>query len=191
MLRRRFERGWRSVRSRFTGYLENARVPMQLDVAFGDVVHPPPEIAVFPTLLEFPAPALSVYPRETVIAEKFQAMVFLGTVNSRMKDFYDIWLLSRQFDFEGAALAEAVSRTFSNRQTEIELGPVALSSTFAEADSPGRQWQAFVRKSLLAEAPATLRDAVDHLRGFLLPLARAVDDGGLFEGHWVAPGPWR
>ena len=82
---------------------------MQIDIAFGDVMHPSAADAKYPTLLNTPEPTLRVYPRETVIAEKFQAMVHLGTINSRMKDFYDIWLLSRQFDFDGLCLVEAIS----------------------------------------------------------------------------------
>lgn len=86
---------YEAVRVKFVGLLDRARIPMQLDIAFGDVIHPAVEVVTYPTLLDHPAPELRVYPRETVIAEKFQAMVHLGTLYSRMKDFYDIWLLSQ------------------------------------------------------------------------------------------------
>src|SRR5262249_51496662 len=94
------------VRVRFVGLLGKARVAMQIDVGFGDVVTPGAQDITYPTLLDFPAPALSGYPRETVIAEKFQAMVYLRTLNSRMKDFYDVWLLARKFAFDGAIPAK-------------------------------------------------------------------------------------
>ncbi len=178
-------------RVRLEGRLDNARVPMQLDIAFGDIVHPPATMAVYPTLLDSPAPSLRVYPRETVVAEKFQAMVYLGTVNSRMKDFYDIWLLSRQFDFKGRTLSEAVLKTFANRATEIDVEPVALTPVFADSEGPERQWKAFVTKSRLVGAPATLGETVDQLRAFLLPVARALGEGRLFAERWMAPGPWR
>jgi Nucleotidyl transferase AbiEii toxin, Type IV TA system len=106
---------YEGVRVRFAGLLGSARVAMQIDVGFGDVVTPSPEIITYPALLDFPAPELSGYPRETVVAEKFQAMVYLRTLNSRMKDFHDIWLLASQYAFDGALLAKAVAATFANR----------------------------------------------------------------------------
>ena len=107
---------YKGVRIKLTGYLERSKIPIQLDIAFGDVMHPGDDERDYPTILEFPPPNLRTYPRETVVAEKFHAMVFLGTVNSRMKDFYDIWLLARQFDFVGAELAAAIDKTFRNRK---------------------------------------------------------------------------
>ncbi len=164
---------------------------MQLDIAFGDVVYPAIEESAYPSLLGYPAPILRMYPRETVVAEKFQAMVYLGTVNSRMKDFYDIWLLSRRFDFDGAALGEAMLRTFANRETMIDLDPVAFKAEFFEANQPVVQWQAFLKKGLVVDAPSTLGDVAGHLRGFLLPVALAVGQGQRFGRRWKAPGPWK
>jgi len=111
---------YQGVRIRFEGSLGTARIAMQLDVGIGDVMVPGPVDIVYPTLLDFPAPRLKGYPRETAIAEKFEAMIKLGTLNSRMKDFYDIWLLSRQFDFDGPTLAQAVTATFANRGTALK-----------------------------------------------------------------------
>ena len=96
---------YEGVRFRFSGFLERARIPLQLDIGFGDVVHPSAQEMSYPTILNFPAPRLHMHPRESVVAEKFEAMVHLGSVNSRMKDFFDIWLLAWQFDFAGAELA--------------------------------------------------------------------------------------
>jgi hypothetical protein len=103
---------YEGVRVRFVGLLGKARVTMQIDVGFGDVVTPGAVDITYPALLDFPAPALSPYPHETVIAEKLQAMVYLRTLNSRMKDFYDVWLLARQFAFDGSVLAKAIAATF-------------------------------------------------------------------------------
>lgn len=182
---------YEGVRIRFNGLLEKARIPMQLDVAFGDVVHPAVVESWYPSLLGHPEARLLVYPRETVVAEKLQAMVFLGPINSRMKDFYDLWLLSRCFDFDGPTLAEAISGTFSNRGTRIDADPVALSSEFHDAPQPSRQWRAFLEKGLVQEAPGSLSEVAHHLRTFLLPPVGALVEGHLFRGVWMAPGPWR
>ena len=147
-----------------------ARIPR---ISVG-IYNPAAVIAIYPTLLDHPAPELRVYPRETVIAEKFQAMVHLGTFNSRMKDFYDIWLLSREFDFEGPTMQLAIKMTFENRKTAIEALPVALTSDFYEADRTVKQWMAFVTRNQLADAPATLAVAVDQLQKFLIPIAEAL-----------------
>ncbi len=150
----------------------------------------PVEIA-YPTLLDFPAPRLKGYPRETAIAEKFEAMVKLGTLNSRMKDFYDIWILSRQFGFAGPTLAQAVTATFANRGTTVTAEPVALTTEFSENEVANTQWRAFVRKGRLANAPASLGEAVGDIARFLLPVARAHLAGGNFKMTWTAGGPWR
>jgi hypothetical protein len=108
-----------------------------------------------------------------------------------MKDFYDIWLLSRRFDFDGPVLATAVSRTFGNRKTPIVPLPLALTSAFAADAGKQTQWRAFVRKSRLEDAPAELQQVVDMLGAFLLPVAEAVHGGEAFERAWPAPGPWQ
>ena len=144
---------YEGVRVKFTGFLDKARIPMQLDFGFGDVVYPSAEEKDYPTLLEFPAPRPRTYPREAVVAEKFQAMVYFGTLNSRMKDFFDIWLLARQFGFTGAELARAIDKTFQNRSTEIDPNPVALTTAFTTAENAQKQWTAFVKRSKLDSAP--------------------------------------
>ena len=106
---------YEGIRIRFSGVLDTARVRMQIDVGFGDVVYPAPEAVDLPTMLDFPAPRLLCYSREASIAEKLEAAVKLGMLNSRMKDFYDVWLLSRQFDFDGSELADAIRLTFERR----------------------------------------------------------------------------
>jgi hypothetical protein len=179
------------VRVTFLATLQNARVAMQVDVGFGDVVTPAAAPTDFPTILDFPAPRLKGYSRETTVAEKLEAMVKLGLVNSRMKDFYDVWLLSRRFVFDGPTLATAVARTFANRKTPVTPSPFALTPAFATDAGKQTQWRAFVRKSRLGDAPAELPAVVDALGTFLLPVAEAVHGGREFERAWRPPGPWQ
>lgn len=119
------------IRLQFTAHLGNIRIPIQIDVGFGDVVTPAPVRVEYPTLLNLAAPVLSAYPRETVVAEKFQTMIKLGMANSRMKDFHDLSSLAGLFAFDGAILAHALAETFGRRKTDIPVEPpVALSAEF-------------------------------------------------------------
>lgn len=179
------------VRVRFRGALGVARIAMQLDIGFGDVVTPKPETVEYPAILDFPVPALRGYSRESAVAEKFEAMVKLGVLNSRVKDFFDIWLLSRQFDFDGPILTQAVANTFSTRGTVMPAIPVALTSAFGNEPAKQTQWQGFVRKSRLLTAPASFAEVVEAISGFLGPIAEAIANGEIFHGTWKAPGPWR
>ena len=119
---------------------------MQIDIGFGDVVTPAATRTDDPVLLDFAAPHLLGYPRETVVAEKFEAMTKLGRLNSRMKDFDDLWLLARQFDFDGPTLATAIRRTFENRKTAVASLPTALTPSFGGDAGKQAQWQGFLRK---------------------------------------------
>ena len=130
------------------------------------------------------------YPRETVIAEKFQAMVYLRTLNSRMKDFYDVWLLARQFAFDGSVLAKAIAATFANRETVIDVEPIAFTPEFTEQASTVAQWTAFRMKLPNTECPETLAEVVPFLSEFLLPITRACAAGESFEQRWPPRGPW-
>jgi predicted nucleotidyltransferase component of viral defense system len=179
------------VRIRFRGMLGTARVTVQFDVAFGDIVIPSPLSADYPTLLDFPAPHLKGYSKESTVAEKFEAMVKLGDLNSRMKDFFDIWLLSRQFDYDGKTLAEAITKTFSTRGTEIPSEPVPFSDTFSSDATKVSQWRGFIRKSRLQDIPDEFKEIVESIAEFLRPVAVSLAAGRTFKGHWKAPGPWR
>ncbi len=181
---------YQGVRITFTGFLDNARLPMQLDIAFGDVVHPRAEEHDYPTLLDLPAPRLRMYPRESVVAEKFEAMVHLGTLNSRMKDFFDLWLLASQFDFRGSDLALAVEKTFAHRGTPLDPEPVALTAAFTSAESTQRQWVAFAKRSQLGGEPRALDDLREPLRQFLLPVVSGLIGGRAFDLQWKQAGPW-
>lgn len=178
------------VRLTFRGSLQNMRLPMQIDVGFGDVVFPEPTVTVYPTILDQAAPRLRGYSRETVIAEKFEAMVKLGLLNSRMKDFFDIWLLSRQFTFEGSSLATAIEKTFAHRGTPITAEPTAFSPAFATDASKIAQWRAFLSKSRLVNAPLELASVTESIALFLLLPAAAIRDGIAFSQVWPIAGPW-
>lgn len=181
---------YEGVRVRFVGLLGKTRVAMQIDVGFGDVVTPGAQNITYPALLDFPAPTLSGYPRETAIAEKFQAMVYLRTLNSRMKDFYDVWLLARGFAFDGALLARAMAATFANRETAIDVAPIAFTPEFIEQASTIAQWTAFRKRLPTTECPETLAEVVSFLAEFLLPIARACAAGESFAQRWPPGGPW-
>ena len=181
---------YEGVRVRFVGLLGKARVAMQIDVGFGDVVTPGAETITYPALLDFPAPELSGYPRETVVAEKFQAMVYLRTLNSRMKDFYDVWLLASQYAFDGALLSKAIAATFTNRETAIDVAPIAFTPDFTEQPSTLVQWTAFRNKLPNTQCPAKLSETASFLAAFLLPIARACAAGETFNQVWAPGGPW-
>ena len=158
------------VRTTFVGRVDSARVHMQIDIGFGDVMTPGPETLTYPTILDFPAPTLSGYSRETVVAEKLQALVQLRMLNTRMKDYFDLWLLTRQPELSREVLVEAIKRTFANRGMELDLEPVGLSSAFGNDPAKQMQWSAFVKRARLTEAPAKLSEVVEELRLFFAPI---------------------
>lgn len=157
-----------ALRLRTTGQLAGARVTVIIDIGFGDAIEPGIEAITLPVLLDMPAPTLRGYARETVIAEKFQAMVMLGLANSRMKDFYDVWILSKHYDFDSDRLSHAIAATFERRDTAIpETLPTALSLAFANDVNKRQQWAAFVR-DLAMDVP-TLEVVIADLAQFLMP----------------------
>jgi len=184
---------YQGVRVTFMGYLENARIPIQIDIGFGDVVTPAPAEAEFPTLLDFPAPKLLAYPRESVIAEKFEAMVKLGIANSRMKDFYDLWKLSRDFVFDGLLLSEAVKKTLERRKTDLptEKMPVAFTEEFYQDEVKQKQWKGFCEKNRRYIRDLSLREMCIVIAEFLMPVVDAIAKGKLLREQWNPPGPWK
>lgn len=159
-------------RLRTTAALAGARIPVVVDIGFGDTIEPGAEDIELPVLLEMPSPHLRAYPQETVIAEKVHAMVVLGMANSRMKDYYDVWMLQRGFKIDEARLQRAIAATFARRRTDLPATtPEGLSDAFA--DDPGKQaqWNAFVR-NLSAPGP-TLAEVVKDLQAWLLNVFKA------------------
>jgi hypothetical protein len=182
---------YEGVRVRCEAQLSSARVGIQVDIGFGDAVVPNATAVSYPTLLAFPAPAILAYCKETVVAEKFQAMVMLGIANSRMKDFYDLWVLAREFPFGGRDLSRALQATFERRRTTLPAeAPLALSAVFSGDKDKLRQWQAFMKKGKLEEKSEGLEQVTHVLRDFLMPAATALASGQPFEMAWPASGPW-
>ena len=177
---------YQGLRVTFTGFLDKARIPMQLDIGFGDPIFPFPSWLQFPALLDFPTARIKCYTPESSIAEKFQAMVNLGELNSRMKDFHDIWLLSRQHEFRLEHLTGAVEATFRKRGTEIpEINP--FSDAFV--DSKQAQWQAFRKRLGQDHVPEAFSEVIAAVVEFLSPVIadKAVDTP---KDIWHPPGPW-
>jgi predicted nucleotidyltransferase component of viral defense system len=180
--------GYAGIRMTMEAVLENARIPTQVDIGFGDVVTPAPEEVEFPVLLEFPAPHLRSYPVYTVIAEKLEAMVLLGEANSRMKDFYDVWFLSRRFVFEGETLVRAIRATFDRRKTKLPTSvPLALTQEFAALKTG--QWKAFVQRNKLSDEP--FPTVVDAIYSFAAQPLLASSAGERFPFDWSLEGNWK
>lgn len=173
------------------GFLDGARCSVQVDVGFGDAITPGPDIVNYPTLLpDMPAPILRAYPRYTVIAEKFQAMVILGAANSRMKDYFDLCILSRFSDFAGNLLCQAICATFERRRTPMPSGvPYGLSEEFALDSQKQVQWRAFLKKNGLAHME--LKTVIQELQSFLLPPLEVLrEKKEAFQMEWSAGGGW-
>lgn len=171
--------------------LGSARVDLQIDIGFGDAITPRPEAVTYPTILEMSPPRLRAYPRETVVAEKCEAMVKLGMTNSRMKDFYDLLVIARTFHFEGSVLREAIKATFACRGTAISADmPVALTESFSTDEATIKQWIAFRKRSELVDKVGELHQVITELATFLAPLLEAARDTEPFLATWKAGGPW-
>jgi len=144
----------------------------------------------FPTLLDFPAPRLLTYPRETVVAEKLEAIVQLGLANSRMKDYYDLVVLSRIFEFNGAVLSRAIRATFDRRGTALPTSlPIGLSSAFAGDMTKTSQWKGFLARSAAAE-PFDLPSVIETIAAFAWPAMQHALQGGAWKSMWSPGGAW-
>ena len=186
----REEQAYGGVRVVVFAHVSSAKVRLQIDVGFGDAITPEVVTVDFPVLLDFPAPKVRAYPRETVVAEKLEAMVKLGLANSRMKDFYDLEVLLQTFEFEGDLLVRAIVATFTCRGTPrpSEL-PVALTPEFTDDRLKSTQWGAFLRKSG-APSRGDLGDVVENITRFAEEPLAAAARGGIFAKGWPPGGPW-
>jgi hypothetical protein len=176
-------------RVNLTGHLGSGRLRIQVDVGIGDAVEPAPEWIEYPVLLDLPPPKLLAYRPETVVSEKLQAMVHLGTANSRMKDFYDLHLLAETHVFYRDQLARAVGATFNRRATPIpETAPTPFSPEFVN-ESKKKQWAAFLGKNGIHGAP-DLGEVTAHLAEFLMPVLEQVRHASGTPRIWERGGPW-
>lgn len=183
---------YEGVRVKFTGFLDRARIPMQIDVGFGDIVHPKIRVINYPVILDFPKPHLSGYPQESVVSEKFEAMIKLGLLNSRMKDFYDIWLMMRQFEFKGTNLVEAIKKTFKHRKTDIPQDKPLFDDEIYDMKSDRQTlWSAFLRKGDIQHAPDTLSVIAEEIETFLIEPIIVINSEVKFNKTWKSPRGWK
>ena len=183
---------YEGLRVEFLAHLGQARIPMRIDIGFGDVIVPPASRVEYPALLGDPGPRIRAYPREAVIAEKLHALVTHGERTSRFKDFYDMYLLAKERDFVGERLAAAIEATFGQRGRPIEIEiPVGLSRRFFREPARAGQWRAYLSRSRLDRVPAEFSAVGELLRTFLAPPWTSLTAGEPFRSTWQAGGPWQ
>lgn len=178
------------IRAIFYGELAKAKIKMQIDIGFGDIVFPEPSTVVYPTMLEMSSPSILGYTPETLIAEKTHAIVRHGLRNSRMKDYFDIWFLSKQFLFEGKLLAEAIQKTFLKREMEITSISAKIFDELTSDESKYSQWDSLVSNNV-SFAKIGFKDVISHLKVFIQPIFEFGAKGEVFDLFWQGPGPWK
>ncbi|MBD2692570.1 nucleotidyl transferase AbiEii/AbiGii toxin family protein [Anabaena catenula] len=182
---------YEGVRIKLKGQLVKIEISIQVDIGFGDAVTPDAEEVEIEPILNTPKPRLRIYPRETVVAEKFQAMVSLGIRNSRIKDFYDIWFLCQNFEFQGDLLSQAFINTFQRRKTEIPVKePLALTEEFANDSDKQKQWQAFKNKLKIVDTPNSFGELINEIKDFIMPPCLAAAENETFDKLWNTSGKW-
>lgn len=188
----REEQEYGGIRVKFEARLATAHIHLQLDIGYGDIVIPAPERKEFPALLKLSPPVIQMYPPEAMIAEKLHALVSLGMANSRMKDFYDLWIMANHFEFDGGNISRAIKATFFSRGSDIPEGePLALTSAFYKDSGKQTQWQSFLSKGSFKVKEEELDNIIRVLRQFLLKPLKAVKEGIDFKASWKKGGPWQ
>jgi len=179
------------VRIKLLADLAGARIPVQIDIGFGDAVYPEPELASFPVLLPMEAPVIRAYPREASIAEKFQAMILLDVRNSRMKDFYDIWFIAKTWTFDMPSLRKAILNSFERRGSATPSGvPFALTDDFLNDPQKKQQWSAFVSLLNPTDKAPSLEEVGALLHSFLLPCVFPKSPTMTVDRHWTPALGW-
>lgn len=189
----REENEYGGLRVKFNAYLGATRIPLQIDCGFGDKITPRPHFEDYPTLLDHPVPRVKTYPRETMVAEKFEAMVRFGEANSRMKDFCDLAALAVGFDFDGNLLREAVAGTLKRRRTATGMGtPSPLRPAFYSDPTREAMWRAFLSgNAMRLDLPRRYDDLGGLLISFLHPVWESIATDADFDMIWPAGGPWK
>jgi predicted nucleotidyltransferase component of viral defense system len=186
------EQEYGGVRIRLYSLLERARIPLQVDIGFGNPPFPKARLVVWPGLLDFPKTQVKVYPPEASIAEKLEAMVRFGIANSRMKDFYDIWWMASHFSFRSVVLVKSITATFRDRQMIIpQPVPLALQEEFYRDSINNAQWNAFLHRVQLNDIPPSFTELGRFLSGFLIPVFTAVPSDDSLKSKWKPGGPWQ
>ncbi|MBM7556072.1 nucleotidyl transferase AbiEii/AbiGii toxin family protein [Halanaerobacter jeridensis] len=173
---------YEGVRLNIIAYLGKARKRIQLDVGFGDVIVPQAKTLNYPSLLEFEAPKINAYSLESIIAEKFEAMLKLGQINSRMKDFYDIYMISKLKQFDGRVLQEAIYETFQKRGTSFETNPIIFKEKFAEDEQRIKMWNNYLKR--INQESISFHNIMNRLKTFLFPVYKAVINEKEFFRNW-------
>ena len=183
---------YHGVRVRFKTFMDRSRIDMQIDLGIGDVIHPKPvSISLRSILNNSHVVKLKGYTTESVIAEKLQAMANLGLVNSRIKDFFYIWFLSRNFDFEGNRLGTAIEKTFERRKTEIPTAFESFLRDYSQDPVNQSRWAAFLTRLDLKSVPDQFKQTVMAIVDFILPVIESLAENQAFTKTWKAPGPWK
>lgn len=173
----RDDQEYHGIRIRLLGHLGRARIAIQVDVGFGDAISPPPETLEYPTILNFPAPHIRAYHPATVVAEKFNAMIALGIMNSRLKDFYDVYMLLQHMNLDDEQLAQSIRSTFQRRKTPLptELPPVFTDEYIIEGNKE-IQWAAFLRRNLLTDCNLSFKQVVGSIQRELWPIVSQLTE---------------
>jgi len=187
----RKEAEYHGVRIRVPASLARAKSKLQIDVGFGDLVNPKEEERVMPTILNLESPRIRAYPPEVAIAEKLQAMIYLGMANTRMKDFFDIWILCREQTFQMSRLRTAIASTFKRRQTPLpSRPPEALTNSFLKDQRKNDQWSIFLKKIRWAGDKSDLKEIGEVISQFILPIIEQARADSIDEWTWAPGGPW-
>jgi NACalpha-BTF3-like transcription factor len=167
----RDDQEYHGIRVRLVGYLGNARIAIQIDVGFGDAITPAPTTIDYPAILDFPPPRIRAYHPATVVAEKFNAMVILGMMNSRLKDFYDVYTILQHMGLDESQLADAIHATFRRRKTPLPIEPpLVFTDDFINDGNKEIQWKAFLKRSLLTDCKFSFNQIVGCIRQKLWPV---------------------
>lgn len=181
------------VRAYITAYLGKASCRVQIDVGFGDIITPESVEVTLPPVLDGLEPAtMPAYTLVTVVAEKLEATVSIGAANSRVKDFYDLWVFSRRFEFQGELLTTAIGNTFQRRKTQFPTEiPIALTEEFSKSESARKYWLGFLSTTGLGEGVPPFPQIVKDIAEFVLPPLRAASEARVLDKHWHPGGPWK
>ncbi|MFZ2330571.1 MAG: nucleotidyl transferase AbiEii/AbiGii toxin family protein [Atribacterota bacterium] len=180
------------IRIKINASLEQAKKSLKFDISFGDIVIPKAIRKEFPTLLDESSPQILVYSIESIVAEKFEAMVKLAMINSRMKDFYDVYMLSNSQNFKSNTLKKAIELTFLKRDTIIPDNPMIFKSEFHNNKEKQQQWLAFIRKTKIEKVTSNFNEVMERITKLLKPIAIAIQDKVSEEKIWDPIGGfWR
>ena len=179
------ESDYKGIRVRFIGFLDRSKIFMQIDIAFGDSVYPAPKEMEFPVMLGMQKPKLKGYPIESVISEKLEAIIKLGAVNSRMKDFYDIWIISKNFDLSGKILIKSILKTFEHRKTPLpNTRPFFDREIYNSKSDRQTLWKAFINKNEFANVPKELNMIALEIEDFLIEPLGSLNQDFEFTKKW-------